>query len=380
MEFSETKKRSIKYDDLLDIDKIKLMYFLIRRHTKNKGKLFKFEMFFSSNITNVYNLLANRTYKHGNYNVFLITKPKSRIIMSECMVDKVVNHLISKYVLFPLIEPRLIDTNVATRKNKGTQEALNYMKKYVNKLKQNYENIYVLKCDIAKFFYSIDHEILLKKLNEIVYDKEIYKLIENMMRSTDSEYVNFTINKIITKQKERIKDLKISNAEKELKINELDNIPLYNKGKGLPIGNMTSQIMAIYYLNDLDHFIKEKLKVKYYIRYMDDLVIIHHDKEYLRNCLNAITEEVKKVKLKINNKTQIYNLNNGVPFLGYKFVLKNKRLHILLSSKTKKRIKNRLNKLKDNSEECLTIINNYNGYLNIADSNHFRTSLIETYK
>jgi len=379
MEFSETKKK-IKYDDLLDIDRIKLMYFLIRKHTRNKGKLFKFEMFFSSNVTNVYNLLSSRAYKHGNYNVFLITKPKSRIIMSECMVDKVVNHLISKYVLFPLIEPQLIDTNVATRKHKGTKEALDFMKKYVNKLKENHKNVYVLKCDIEKFFYSIDHEILLKKLDSMIEDKEIYKLIEDMIRSTDNEYVNLKINKVIANQKERIKNLKISNAEKALKIEELDHIPLYNKGKGLPIGNMTSQIMAIYYLNDLDHFIKEKLKVKYYIRYMDDLVIIHHDKAYLKKCLEAISEEVKKVKLKINNKTQIYNLCNGVPFLGYKFVLKDKRLHILLSSKTKKRIKNRLNKLKDNSEECLTIINNYNGYLNIADSKHFRASLIETYK
>lgn len=254
------------------------------------------------------------------------------------------------------------------------------MRKYVNKLKENYQTIYVLKCDISKFFYSIDHEILLNKLDNLIYDKEIFKLIEDMIRSTDNEYVNYKINNVIANQKERIKQLKISNEEKKLKIDELDNIPLYNKGKGLPIGNMTSQIMAIYYLNDLDHFIKEKLQVKYYIRYMDDLVILHHDKAYLRYCLECITEEVKKVKQKINNKTQIYDLKNGVPFLGYKFVLKDRRLHILLSSKTKERIKNRLNKLKENPEECLTIINNYNGYLQVADSKQFRKSLIETYK
>ncbi|MBQ6687255.1 MAG: hypothetical protein IJN03_01885 [Bacilli bacterium] len=378
MEFSETKNQ-INYTDLIDINKIKLMYFLIRKHTKNKDKLFKFELFFSSNLTNVYNLLETRTYKHSKYNIFLITKPKKRIIMSECMVDKVVNHLISKYVLFPLIEPQLINTNVATRKNKGTKEAINYLLKYVNKLKNKNQKIYALKCDIEKFFYSIDHEILLDKLKSLIADQEIYALIKNMIKSTDEDYVNNIIYNTIIKQKKAVMNMKISNNEKKLKISELNNIPYYVKGKGLPIGNMTSQILAIYYLNDLDHFIKEKLHAKYYIRYMDDLVIIDPNKDFLRKCIVAIEEEVKKYKLKINNKTQIYDLESGLPFLGYKFLLKNKRLHILLSAKTKKRIKKRLKKANKNNEDCLEIIKNYNGYLNIADSKSFKASLTETY-
>lgn len=379
MGFLEIKKM-IHYDELLDVDKIREMYRLIRNHTRNKGKLFKFEMFYSSNIANIYNLLETRTYKHGKYNIFLITKPKSRIIMSECMVDKVINHLISKYVLFPLIEPKLINTNVATRKDKGTKAAIKYIMQYVNKLKDQNKKIYVLKCDISKFFYSIDHEILLKKLETLVVDKEIFSLLENMIRSTDEEYVNATIKKMIESQKIKIEELNIPKAEKNLKLEELDNIPFYNKGKGLPIGNMTSQILAIYYLNDLDHYIKEKLRAKYYIRYMDDLVIIDTDKEFLKKCITGITDEVEKVKLKINNKTQIYDLKNGVPFLGYKFVLKDKRLHVLLSSKTKKRIKTRLNRVRKDKEQCLEIIKNYNGYLKVADSKQFKTSLIENYK
>lgn len=96
---------------------------------------------------------------------------------------------------------------------------------------------------------------------------------------------------------------------------------MYKTGKGLPIGNMSSQILAIYYLNKLDHFIKEKLKVKYYIRYMDDFILIHHDKEYLKYCLSEIKQELAKLKLQLNNKTTISEIHQGVNFLGYRFLL-----------------------------------------------------------
>ena len=110
---------------------------------------------------------------------------------------------------------------------------------------------------------------------------------------------------------------------KKLKIKELDKIPYYNVGKGIPIGNMSSQVFALIYLNDLDHFIKETLKIEYYIRYMDDFILIHHDKEYLRECLKILEEELKKeYKLMLNEKTQIINIKNGLDFLGFRFYIK----------------------------------------------------------
>ena len=105
----------IKYKDLVDIDKIRDAYYIIRKNTKNKIKLFNFEMFLSCNIISIYEVLKRKCYKHGKYNIFLIEEPKYRIIMSEAMSDKIVNHLISKYVLDILISPKLIETNVATR-------------------------------------------------------------------------------------------------------------------------------------------------------------------------------------------------------------------------------------------------------------------------
>ena len=262
------------YNYILDIQKIKDVYHTIRVNSKRKEKIVSFELFLSSNLIQVYTVLKNRTYIHQRYNIFLIREPKIRVIMSECMQDKIINHLVSKYILFPLIEPKLIEANVATREGKGSKKALLYMKRYINHLKENYEKIYVLKCDIHKYFYSIDHEILLTKLKKIIFDPELYQLVKTIVESTDYEYVEELLSDKIKNERERIQSLKISNQEKQMKWNELNRIPKFQKGKGLPIGNMSSQIMAIFYLNDLDHFIKEKLRIHHYTRYMDDLILM----------------------------------------------------------------------------------------------------------
>ena len=177
--------KNIKYEELVDIDKIREMYHVIKINTKNRGKLHKFELFYSSNIISILTVLKQKSYKHSHYNVFLVHEPKYRIIMSEIMSDKVINHLISKYVLMPGIYPHLIAQNVATREGKGTKEGIRYVKKYINKLKINHDKIYVLKCDVKKYFYSIDHELILEKVSRFVEDPEIYRILKNIIDSTD---------------------------------------------------------------------------------------------------------------------------------------------------------------------------------------------------
>ena len=367
-------KSNVKYDDLIDIDKVIAMYKIIRANTKNRGKLHKFELFYSSNIISILNVLKYRKYNHSHYNVFLVHEPKYRIIMSEIMSDKVVNHIVSHFVLDPGITPHLIPQNVATRKGMGTKEGIRYVKKYINKLKLNYDKVYVLKCDIKKYFYSIDHELILEKIKRFVADPEIYNLIKNIVESTDNSYVNEAIKKVIAKEIKRIESLNI--LDKEIKIAELKNIPLYEKGKGLPIGNMTSQLLAIYFLNDLDHYIKEKLYCKYYIRYMDDFIIFDHDKERLKVVRKEIEEKLKEFKLELNKKTNIYDLKHGFGFLGYYFFLKGKRLIIKINSGTKRRIKKKMRKLKKiNAPNYNQVKASYMGYLTVAHSKNLLKKL-----
>ena len=287
--------------------------------------------------------------------------------MSEIMSDKVINHLISKYVLAPGIYPHLIPQNVATREGKGTKEGIRYVKKYINKLKLNYDKVYVLKCDIKKYFYSIDHELILQKVSKFIDDPEVYKIVKNIIDSTDQTYVNENIKKVINREIARVSKLNI--LDKDLKIAELKKIPLYPQGKGLPIGNMTSQLLAIYFLNDLDHYIKERLHCKYYIRYMDDFVIFDPNKERLKVLKKEIEEKLKEFKLELNKKTNIYDLNHGFGFLGYHFFLKGKKLIIKINSQTKRRIKKKMRKLKNiNAPNYNQVKASYMGYLKVAHS------------
>ena len=363
-------KYIISYDDIVSINKIKDVYDGIYKNTCHKAKLVRFELTKTSNIVKIYNTLKNKHYNHLKYNVFIIKEPKYRIIMSELMYDKIVNHLISKYVLIPTLSKKLIEQNVATRTGKGSKEGIRYMKKYINSIKENYDNIYILKCDISKYFYNIDHEILINKLSHENFDKDILRVLINIISSTNNDYINDLIDSSISREVSHLEDMNIYDLE--LRKKQLYSLPRYRKGKGLTIGNETSQLLAIYYLNELDHYIKEQLHIKYYIRYMDDFILIHHDKEYLKKCLNLINKKLSYLKLSLNKKTQIYNLKSGVIFLGYKFILKNKKLVILLNNQTRKKIKRKLRKArKNNINFYKKSLASYNGYFKVSTTNNF---------
>lgn len=363
-------KYIISYDDIVSINKIKDVYDGIYKNTCHKAKLIRFELTKTSNIVKIYNTLRNKHYNHLKYNIFIIQEPKYRIIMSELMYDKIVNHLISKYVLIPTLSRKLIEQNVATRTGKGSKEGIRYMKKYINSIKENYDNVYILKCDISKYFYNIDHEILINKLSHENFDKDILRVLTNIISSTNNDYINDLIDSSISREVSHLEDMNIYDLESKKK--QLYSLPRYRKGKGLPIGNETSQLLAIYYLNELDHYIKEQLHIKYYVRYMDDFILIHHDKEYLKKCLNLINKKLSYLKLSLNKKTQIYNLKSGVNFLGYKFILKNKKLVILLNNQTRKKIKRKLRKArKNNINFYKKSLASYNGYFKVSTTNNF---------
>lgn len=326
------------YSKICDFETIMDMYKEVKRTVKNKSKIIRFEEFKTYNINNIYNTLNNKTYIPGKYNIFLIEKPKYRIVMAQNISDKIINHLVAKYLLVDVLEKSLIDENIATRKNKGTHYGIKLLKKYLIQLIKEDKEIYALKIDIHKFFYSLDHQIIKELLSKRIKDKDALQIIHKIVDSTDEKYVN----KEIKKYKERkIKSLENSNFKNKYKlISEVANIPYYKKGKGLAIGNMTSQILAIFYLNELDHYIKEVLKSKYYIRYQDDMVILSTDKQYLIECLNKIKIVIEKYKLKINNKTQIINVSkNGIDFLGFHYYIKNKKIIMKLRNSTKEKLK-----------------------------------------
>ena len=259
------------YENIYKTENIKACYYEVMRNTKNKRQVYKLQNNAENVIRTIYEELKNERYVVGKYNVFIIYEPKQRTIVSQGMKDKIVNHLIAREILYPAILPCLVPFNVASRPGMGTKKALEYLERYRRQFAAKNEKYFMLKCDISRFFLSINHKILKKKVRRRITDPRALKIV-------------------------------------------FDVIDSYSTGIG--IGSMTSQILAIFYLNDLDHFIKEKLKVKYYVRYQDDFLLFHPSKEHLKYCFEQIKIFLKKEKLTINPKSRIYTNNNNFIFLG----------------------------------------------------------------
>lgn len=365
------KRANNIYNDIFDMKNIIYIYDKrIKLNTKNKHKLEIFENNYVSNTYYIKKILESKKYIPGKYNIFMIKEPKIRLIMSQNVIDKVINHLVSEYFLVNILDKYLIPNNIATRKNKGTHYGIKILKKYLNELKN--KEFYILKFDISKYFYNIDHEIIKELLKKRIKDKDALNLLNFIIDSTDYEYVNKTINRLKEKEIEKINKKNINNKQKL--IEEIKNIPIYKKGKGLPIGNMTSQFLAIYYLNELDHYINDTLKVKY-IRYMDDGILIHESKEYLKYCLMKITNILDKYKLNLNKKTKIYHIKEGFDFLGFRYYIKNGKVIMKVKNQTKKKFKRKMRNLyylcsKNiiSKEEFIRVRNSYLGHLSYGST------------
>ena len=265
------KRFSNLYENIYKPENIKACYREVMRNTKNKRQVYKLQNNADNVIRTIYEELKNEKYVVGKYNVFIIYEPKQRKIVSQGMKDKIINHLIAREILYPAILPCLVPFNVASRPGMGTKKALEYLERYRKQFAAKNKKYFMLKCDISRFFLSIDHQILKQKVRRRIKDPKALKIV-------------------------------------------FDIIDSYSSGIG--IGSMTSQVLAIFYLNDLDHFIKEKLKIKGYIRYQDDFLLFSESREYLEYCLKEIKKFLEKEKLTLNGKTRIYSNNQNICFLG----------------------------------------------------------------
>ena len=296
-------------------------------NTKNKNRIYNFEKHKMENIYDIKNIIENSNNKVIKYNIFFVNSPKYRIVMSLNIKDKVINHYVTRHILINKLDKYLDIRNCATRKGMGHDYAIGLVKKYIE-INKKYDNLYVLKLDISKYFYSISHDKLKELLKDKLDDDE-YNIVSNIIDSTNSDYVNERINGI----KNYLIDVDIKRRE------EIERLPLYEKGYGLPIGNMTSQFLSIFYLYGLDHFIVNDLRLKYMVKYMDDYVIFSNDRKNLEKCYFIIRDKLwNEYKLKLNdNKSMIINVRDGFEYLGYIFSVKDKKTFIKIKSSNKKR-------------------------------------------
>lgn len=364
------KRVSNLYHKVYDIDNINKMCDLVCSKMKNKEKAEKFMLYKSEHIINIRNKLMSKNLDFSKYSIFLITDPKCRVIMSQSIEDKVINHLIAKYLLVDVYENIYTNSMCATRKDKGSSYGIHLLKKYLNKIKYKYTNFYYLKIDIKKYFYNIDHNILKEILNKKIKDKDALEVLYKIIDSTNDNYINKCIDNL---KNNRIHYLKDSNL-----IREVEEIPLYKYNKGCSIGNQTSQAFGLIYLYEFNHYLKERLHLKYVINYMDDFIIIHEDKDYLKLCLKQIRQYLfNNLKLELNEKkTRIDSIKNGIDFLGYRFIIKNSKVIMKLRNRVKKNFKKKVKYLQElfvnhyiSNKEFKNLLSSYKGLLMYGDCN-----------
>ena len=288
-----------------------------------------FERNLCTNIVSLTKSLQSGNYEPGKSICFVVRNPKPREVFAADFKDRIVHHLVVRF-LEQHWEKVFIHDSYACRKNKGTLAAVERVAHNMRSITQNgKKRAYFMQLDVKNFFMSIDKEILWKLL-----EKGLKKQLG--IRKNAENSVQMTIFDIDSAEKEEnfeqiskiLKTLLFHEPTKDY-INkstkrEWSWVPpeksLFNagNGKGLPIGNLTSQFFANVYLNELDQFIKHVLKIKYYVRYVDDFVIMHEDKEQLRTWLAAIKEFLKeKLGLTLKNEVKVAPLSNGINFLGY---------------------------------------------------------------
>jgi retron-type reverse transcriptase len=266
----------------------------------SQGKMMKedvlhFAQSAEQNLLQIHNELYRRTYRHGRYQTFIVCDPKRRIINKASVRDRVVHQAVVR-IIEPLFDTSFIYDSYASRKGKGAHEAGKRFRAFGWKLSQNNtKTVWVLQCDIKKFFDSVDHEVLLSFINKKIKDTDTLQLVRKILESFETK-----------------------------------------DGKGIPLGNLTSQLFANIYMNHFDYYVKRQLQVKQYIRYADDFVLLANDRAYLEAILEKITIFVsQELDVVLHpKKVTLRKWHDGVDFLGYIHF----PYHAILRTKTKKRM------------------------------------------
>ncbi len=361
----------------VSLEDVFLAYFDCRKNKRNKLDALEFEIDFEKELIKLWKEINNGSYEISPLDVFISDKPVKREIFAAQFRDRIVHHLIINK-LNHLFEKEFIYDTYSCRKGKGTHFGIKRVKKFMRQCTENYEkDTWILKMDIKGYFMSVDNDILMKRLEEFVRKR---------YRGKDKKRIIELCKKVI-KNDPTINCTRKSAKRKWIGLPKSKSLFYAKPSCGMPIGNYTNQVLANFYLNSLDHFIKHELKVRYYARYVDDFLIISQDREKLKEKIPLIGEFLKrKLKLELHPK-KIYfqHYKKGVVFLG--IMIKPRRSYITPRLKgsfyeTIGVINERLKKEKLNEDEkkkILSQINSYLGATSHTDSYKLRKTLLKSF-
>jgi retron-type reverse transcriptase len=283
------------FDHVISLENLFHAWQEFKRGKTGKFDVQEFAFNIEDNIFKLHYELKQKTWRPDPYISFYVRDPKLRHIHKATIFDRTFNQALFR-VLYQIFDKTFITDSYSCREEKGTHKGVLKLQGYIQKITHNYHKpAYALKCDVRKFFDNIDHDILFDLIKERVCDPDVLSIINLIIKSFKT-----------------------------------------NPNKGLPLGNVTSQLFANIYLNELDQFVKHVLKVKYYLRYCDDFIILENDSELLQVYIHKIAIFLKeRLRLQLHpNKITMRKCTQGIDFLGYVVLLN----HITLRTKTKKRI------------------------------------------
>jgi len=309
------------FEDVVSIDNLLSAWQEFIRGKRRKRDVQVFSLNLMDNILSLHHDLANHTYNHGGYQAFNISDPKPRNIHKASVRDRLLHHAIYRK-LYPFFDKTFTSDSFSCRLNKGTHKAINRFCSFGYIVgKNNTLTCWILKCDIRKFFANIDHDILKSILARYIPDQDILWLLSKIIDSFNSK-----------------------------------------PGIGLPLGNLTSQLLVNIYMNEFDQFVKHKLRIKYYIRYADDFVVFSESSSYLEKLILEIQDYLeKRLKLILHpDKLFIKTLVGGIDFLGWVHFPD----HRVLRTATKRRI---IKRIGENPK--LETISSYLGMLKHGNTN-----------
>ena len=285
------------YDSLCLMKNLRTVYKKASKGKSTKWYVIEFRTSLEKNLLQLQKELLNMSYQPRPLKQFTIRDPKTRLISASAFRDRIVHHALCN-IIEPIFDKAFIHDSYANRRGKGTQAAIERFDYFKRKVSQNGKQLptsknsnqvygYVLKADIRHYFDSVDHAVMMQIISRKIKDEKVLCLVKKI----------------------------------------LDNHNCITSGKGMPIGNLTSQFFANVYLNELDYFVKHTLKAKYYIRYVDDFVILDASKENLESWKEEINEFLKSIKLELHpDKSKIAPLCAGVSLLGFRVFYKYKLL------------------------------------------------------
>ena len=347
------------FEQVVDYDNLYRAYLNARLCKRYRYEVLNFSAHLEDNLVKLQKELIDRTYTLGKYREFYIYEPKKRLIMAQPFKDRVVQWAIYQ-VLNPVFAQGYITDSYACIKERGTHKAVKRLHYWLRQVGKKPEKYYFLKLDISKYFYRIDHDVLMGILKRKIHDDDMIFLLDKIVNSSETNF-----------------GLPPGKSPGEVK--RSDRV----SEKGMPVGNLSSQMFANLYLNELDQYCKRTLGIHFYVRYMDDVIILHQDKDQLHEWKRIIDTFLKeKLQLDLNEKTCIRPITLGVEFCGYKIW----NTHIKLRKSTALKMKRNLKKLQNEYaagevtvEEAKQTISSYLGILKHCDSYSLKRTIFGEY-